>query len=352
MCHRLSQPTMSRIVNLFRGKPSSSATTHDAHAASSLSSSHKPMRSTSSSTSSSPPVEHISDRQDHLGHEAQVLRDVVPPAQAQVMKRQLSRTSSKRRSIHSMELDTMELANSQKFNSTSTLFVDSTVSTPDMEYTIKCVARALHYSINEGHGTEPKNLFSDHFDERLHPLTEGRIKSDFSRPPSAKSITSFISKLFRAAALTAECAIIALVYVNRLVAYTHLTLHASNWKRVVLGAILMASKVWDDQAVWNVDFCSILPKVTVESMNDLERIFLEMIDFNIDVESSVYTKYYFELREIAEKFHTEFPLKPMTTERAARLEATSRRHHELAEGGLRKAQSLDGDTFVAKAVLS
>jgi hypothetical protein len=48
--------------------------------------------------------------------------------------------------------------------------------------------------------------------------------------------------------LTPECAIITLVYVNRIITYTGLALHATNWKRVVLGGVLMASKVWDDQA--------------------------------------------------------------------------------------------------------
>ena len=54
--------------------------------------------------------------------------------------------------------------------------------------------------------------------------------------------------------------------------------------------------------------------------NDLERTFLEMLDFNIDVDSSVYAKYYFELRALAEKFDKDFPLKPLDKDQAEHME--------------------------------
>jgi hypothetical protein len=41
--------------------------------------------------------------------------------------------------------------------------------------------------------------------------------------------------LFNAAQLTAECAIITLVYLERLLTYAELDIQPSNWKRIVLG---------------------------------------------------------------------------------------------------------------------
>lgn len=152
--------------------------------------------------------------------------------------------------------------------------------------------------------------------------------------------------LFNAAQLTAECAIITLVYLERLLTYSELDIMPSNWKRMVLGAILLASKVWDDQAVWNVDYCQILKDITVEDMNELERQFLELLQFNINVPSSVYAKYYFDLRTLAEANELSFPSEPLSKERAQKLEAMSRVMQDkltadALKNGMKKWSSLD-----------
>eukprot|EP01135_Chromosphaera_perkinsii_P012043 Nk52_evm6s2578 gene=Nk52_evmTU6s2578 len=210
-----------------------------------------------------------------------------------------------------------------KFNSCSTLHVDETVTTPDLEDTLHCFSLALQYTISAGH-QQPSPKFDKVFDEMEFPLNNEPVPRDYNKTvPDLEDIYEFAHSLFKAASLTGESVIITLVYIERLITNTELTLHASNWKRVVLGATMLASKVWDDQAVWNVDFCSILPDIPVSDMNDLERDFLEMILFNVSVNAGVYATYYFDLRILAENACRSFSLAPLDKEQAERLEAFS-----------------------------
>ncbi|KAH8352150.1 hypothetical protein KR084_002296 [Drosophila pseudotakahashii] len=232
----------------------------------------------------------------------------------------------------------------KKSSSCSTIYLDdSTVSQPNLKNTVKCVSLAIYYHI--------KNRQSDRrldiFDEKLHPLTHDQVPENYdTHNPEHRQIYKFVRTLFNAAQLTAECAIITLVYLERLLTYAELDVGPCNWKRMVLGAILLASKVWDDQAVWNVDYCQILKDITVEDMNELERQFLELLQFNINVPSSVYAKYYFDLRTLAEANELNFPTEPLSKERAQKLEAMSRVMQdkvtaEALKNGIKKWSSMD-----------
>ncbi len=58
--------------------------------------------------------------------------------------------------------------------------------------------------------------------------------------------------------------------------------------------------------------------------NELERQFLELLQFNINVPSSVYAKYYFDLRSLSEANNLSFPLEPLSREKAQKLEVSGR----------------------------
>uniref|UniRef100_A0A3Q3JY84 Cyclin-like domain-containing protein n=1 Tax=Monopterus albus TaxID=43700 RepID=A0A3Q3JY84_MONAL len=217
----------------------------------------------------------------------------------------------------------------RKYSSCSTIFLDDSTVSQDVD----------------------GRMLLDIFDEKLHPLSKSDLPADYDKhDPEQKQIYRFVRTLFSAAQLTAECAIVTLVYLERLLTYAEIDICPANWKRIVLGAILLASKVWDDQAVWNVDYCQILKDITVEDMNELERQFLELLQFNINVPSSVYAKYYFDLRSLAEANNLSFPLEPLNRDKAQKLEAISRlcddKYKDLRKLAKKRSVSADNLTVV------
>lgn len=158
----------------------------------------------------------------------------------------------------------LEARSLKKSSSCSTIFLDdSTISHPNLKNTIKCVSFAIHYHFAPDGQTDMSRKVYEIFDERIHPLNQD-VRD--IRPPDSRAIYRFMRTLFNAAQLPPECAIITLVYVERLLTYAETTIDAFSWKRIVLGSILLSSKVWDDQAVWNVDYCQILRDIPVEDM--------------------------------------------------------------------------------------
>lgn len=133
----------------------------------------------------------------------------------------------------------LEARSLKKSSSCSTIFLDdSTISHPNLKNTIKCVSLAIHYHFQSQGDTGSKTYAI--FDERIHPLSQD-VRD--IRVPDHRTIYRFMRTLFNAAQLPPECAIITLVYVERLLTYAETELHPFSWKRIVLGSILLASKV-------------------------------------------------------------------------------------------------------------
>lgn len=134
-----------------------------------------------------------------------------------------------------------------------------------------------------------------------------------------------------------------MAYIDRLLTLTGLSMVSSNWRRIVVGCLILASKVWEDQAVWNVDFVDVFSKVTVKDLNQLERYVLNGLQFNVGLKASVYAKFYFELRSFSERDSEHFPLKPLDKEGAKRMEQRSHGIEEdVRKVKITRSQSVDG----------
>jgi hypothetical protein len=117
-------------------------------------------------------------------------------------------------------------------------------------------------------------------------------------PPSVRDVWSLLRRLFEQARLNAECVIIALIYVERLMETRSLALTPRNWLPVVCMALLSASKVQDDNATFNAEFAAILPIFPLASLNAMERVFLSTISYELYISAETYAQYYFGLRNV------------------------------------------------------
>lgn len=238
-----------------------------------------------------------------------------------------------------------------KFNSTSSLFIDSTITKPCIEEMIFCVSIVIHDRIHEGEeiAAQAKETgeLVPHFDVENKNLLNAAQAGE--EKPSEDAIFHTIKSIYSVAEFSPECLVISLLFIERLRTITSIPLLMSNWQPILLAAMVVAQKVWDDKSLLNVDFSVICSSYTLQDINALEKKFLQLIDFNVSISASLYASYYFELRTLCEKAEREFTLKPLSEERQRKLESRSgawgeelQKNRRWASGPVPEPTNLDG----------
>ena len=143
--------------------------------------------------------------------------------------------------------------------------------------------------------------------------------------PTEDTIFHTIKSIYSIAEFSPECLVISLLYIERVRSLTNVPLLNSNWQPMLLAAMIVAQKVWDDKSLLNVDFSVICSAYTLKDINNLEKAFLDLIEYNVSITASLYASYYFELRTLCEKAEGErgVTFKPLSEAQQRKLELTS-----------------------------
>ena len=142
-------------------------------------------------------------------------------------------------------------------------------------------------------------------------------------PPTEDEIFDYLSPLYYNSDVSAQCVVGALVYIERLFVHAGVPPLKSNWRPVVLTALVLAAKVWDDTGSSNAEFADASGTAyAVGDVNAMEQRFLHLIEYNVAISRQLYTRIYFELRELCERREVQLPLKPLSV---AELDTIERR---------------------------
>ena len=107
--------------------------------------------------------------------------------------------------------------------------------------------------------------------------------------PNVNFIESFLSKLLTRCRLPVECLVIMMIYLEKLQKLHAFHLSGANWRPIALTALLLSTKTWDDQHVYNIEFSWAYPQYTLKTVNKMEVAYLEMIDWKMYFEPELYS---------------------------------------------------------------
>ena len=142
-------------------------------------------------------------------------------------------------------------------------------------------------------------IFDEDFNYFIMKIAERR----YIPTPEPQTIFDFMADIIILTKMEKEVIILSLIYIERLIFNTGLLLNSRNWRRILLTAMIIASKIWDDNSFENSHFSQVFANLGVGEINTLERIFLELINYKVYVKQSEYFKYLLMVKIIALKYN-------------------------------------------------
>jgi len=221
-----------------------------------------------------------------------------------------------------------------KSNSTSSLFIDSTISSPKTPELLRCLAEYFTALIQSGESVNKESMVKyEIFDERKYPLTSR--KTDTVNIPPLPLVEKYCKDIYKVGQLASEALIMSVAYLQRIMENSTFKVYTFNWRRIILASLILASKVWEDQAVWNVDFIDMFPSTTPYDLGQMEKKLLSMLSFDVSLKASQYAQIYFDLRANSNEDHFR-ELRPLDKEGQDRLELNSSNYGEKHWNNLKK----------------
>eukprot|EP00930_Biecheleria_cincta_P000556 TRINITY_DN10122_c0_g1_i3.p1 TRINITY_DN10122_c0_g1~~TRINITY_DN10122_c0_g1_i3.p1 ORF type:complete len:711 (-),score=114.36 TRINITY_DN10122_c0_g1_i3:137-2269(-) len=156
----------------------------------------------------------------------------------------------------------------------------------------------------------------DSIGKPFDPLNAIAIRS----VPNNYDIFGFLRDVMVNFRLEPEVSVVTLVYIERFISLSGITMTPDNWQRLTIAAMMLASKVWNDESFENAEFAQLCPLYTLDEINTFERIFLKCVGYNMSVKGSEYAKTYFLLRTLGAKDSADFTMEPIDNVRASRLQ--------------------------------
>lgn len=152
-----------------------------------------------------------------------------------------------------------------------------------------------------------------------------------SERPTQEEIYYYAKYIVLASRMEREIPIIALAYIERLLTKVGILLNHWNWRRIILVCLIEASKIWDDESLENIHFPKAMPDITLKEVNNLEKIYLDLIDYDLVVKGTDHAKYYFILRAMAKEFEEpdKIQMDPINVDDMKKLQKQSDRAEEV-----------------------